>query len=80
MKGFTDPRIRLVRNEVNIGIAKMHNKGIDLARGEYIAMLDHDDVSYPQRLAQQVAFLDAHPDYALIGTWGVVRLIGSIHV
>ena len=70
MKGYTDPRIRLVRNEVNIGIARMHNKGIDLARGEYIAMLDHDDVSYPERLARQVAFLEAHPDYALIGTWG----------
>ncbi len=70
MNGYTDPRIRLVRNEVNIGIAKMHNKGIDLARGEYIAMLDHDDVSYPERLARQVAFLEAHPDYALIGTWG----------
>ena len=66
---YRDPRLRLVRQETNQGIPKTRNKGLELARGEYIALLDSDDYAYPQRLARQVAFLDAHPEYVEIGTW-----------
>jgi glycosyltransferase involved in cell wall biosynthesis len=69
MKSYTDPRVRLVCNESNLGIPKTRNIGIRLARGEYIAMLDSDDYVYPNRLARQVAFLDRHQDYAMVGSW-----------
>src|SRR5574337_256903 len=65
----TDPRVRLVCNEQNLGIPKTRNRGIDLARGEYIAMLDSDDWAYPTRLEKQVAFLDRHRDFAVVGAW-----------
>lgn len=64
-----DPRVRLERNEKNLGIPRTRNRGIDLARGEYLALLDSDDLSLPTRLAAQVAFLDAHPDVAAVGAW-----------
>lgn len=67
---YVDPRIRLERNERNLGIPATRNRGLDLARGEHIAMLDSDDAAYPSRLTKQVAFLDAHPDYAAVGSWG----------
>src|SRR5574337_1130485 len=66
---MTDPRVRLVCNEQNLGIPKTRNRGIDLARGEYIAMLDSDDWAYPTRLEKQVAFLDHHSDFAVVGAW-----------
>lgn len=65
----TDPRVRLVCNGDNLGEFKTRNKGIDLARGEYIAMLDSDDWAYPTRLKKQVAFLDRHRDFAVVGAW-----------
>lgn len=65
---YGDPRIRLVRNQQNQGISKTRNIGLGLARGEYIAMSDHDDISFPSRLEQQVAFLDSHPDFVMVAT------------
>src|SRR5215813_13711547 len=69
VRSYHDPRIRLVCNEANEGIPKTRNKGVQLARGEYLAFLDSDDWAYPERLAKQVAFLDSHPDYAAVGAW-----------
>lgn len=69
IRRFTDPRVHLVTNATCTGIAAARNRGLDQACGEYIATLDSDDYSYPQRLARQVAFLDAHPKQALIGSW-----------
>src|SRR5574337_1544658 len=70
MRSYTnDPRVRLVCNEHNLGIPKTRNRGIDLARGEYVAMLDSDDLAYPSRLEKQVAFLDRHNDFAVVGAW-----------
>lgn len=70
IESYRDPRVRLVRNEQNLGIPRTRNRGLELARGEYIAILDSDDCSYPDRLEKQLAFLDAHPDYAEVGSWG----------
>ncbi len=64
---FDDPRIVYVENDKNLGIAETSNKGISLAKGEYIARQDHDDVSLPERLEKQVAFLDAYPEYGVVG-------------
>ncbi len=69
IRAFSDPRIRLVCNKNNLGIPKTRNRGVELARGQYMAMLDSDDRAYPERLAKQVAFLDNHPEYAQVGSW-----------
>jgi len=65
---FRDEKMRVVYNDQNLGIAATLNKGIALARGEYVALQDHDDVSVPERLAVQVAFLDNHPQIGMVGS------------
>lgn len=62
-----DNRIRYVRSEKKLGIANARNKGFQLARGEYVAFLDCDDVSVPDRLERQVAFMEAHPEVGVSG-------------
>lgn len=64
-----DPRIRLVHNERNIGLIATLNKGLALAEGEYVARMDCDDISRPERLGKQVDFLAAHPGVGVCGTW-----------
>lgn len=66
--GIKDPRIRYYENEQNLGISASRNKLIELSRGEYLAILDHDDISLPQRLEKQVAFLEANPDISAVGS------------
>lgn len=69
-----DARIRVFRNEQNLGIVKTRNRAFREAdpRSTYFAVMDSDDVSMPTRLAHQVAFLDAHPDHALVGGHTIV--------
>jgi glycosyltransferase involved in cell wall biosynthesis len=67
LEQIADPRVRVYHQE-DQGLAAALNHGISLARGRYIARQDHDDWALPARIAQQVAFLDANPDYALVGT------------
>lgn len=69
VKSYTDPRIRYYWNEKNEGISRTRNKLIDLARGQYLAVLDHDDIAMPTRLEEQAAFLDAHPETGVVGSW-----------
>lgn len=69
IKSFKDKRIVYSRNEKNLGISATRNKLIDMARGEYIAVLDHDDICNSNRLEMQVKFLDNHKDVAMIGSW-----------
>lgn len=61
-----DPRIRCVRREPR-GLPHALNAGLELARGEYVARQDADDLSFPERLADQVAYLDSHPEAHLLG-------------
>lgn len=63
-----DPRIRVFTNECNLGRSASLNRLTHLARGEYIARMDSDDLSAPQRLEQQVALLDARPDVDVVGS------------
>lgn len=63
-----DARIVLIKNQENCGLTKSLNKGLDIARGEYIARQDDDDVSYLDRLHKQVAYLDSHPSIAFVST------------
>lgn len=66
VKSYDDARIRFYRNERNLGISQTRNKLIDLASGEYLAVMDHDDVSLPERFEKEAAYLDAHPDVGLV--------------
>lgn len=61
-----DNRIKLFNNEENIGLTKSLNKGLKLARGEYIARQDADDISLPKRLEKQVILLDKDPEIGLV--------------
>lgn len=68
INSVSDSRIS-VFSHANIGLAATLNKGIELAKGKYIARQDNDDISLPQRLSKQVEFLEKHPEVALVGTW-----------
>lgn len=57
----------LIRNEVNIGLTKSLNKGIRVAQGEYIARMDSDDISLPNRFVMQEEFLDENPSVYVVG-------------
>lgn len=61
-----DRRIRILRDGRNVGLAARLNEAIDRARGEYFARMDHDDVSYPERFADQLALLEQKPDLDLV--------------
>jgi len=63
-----DSRIRWIENETHLGLAASLNKGIELARGKYIARIDVDDPSYPMRFERQVQYLEEHPEIGLLGT------------
>jgi len=60
-------RIRAVR-QPNGGLPVARNTGLRHARGEFIALMDHDDLCMPERLSVQVAFLRAHPEVGLCGS------------
>jgi glycosyltransferase involved in cell wall biosynthesis len=82
IKQFHDPRIRYF-NQANQGLASTLNRAIELARGEYVARQDQDDISLPQRFEKQVAFLQTYPDHGMVGTWAEIiegtKITGRIH-
>ncbi|MHA1713815.1 MAG: glycosyltransferase, partial [Candidatus Ranarchaeia archaeon] len=67
LKSYADPRL-IVVNQANRGVTQSLNKAIGMARGQYIARMDADDISLPQRLEMQVEFLEEHPEVGLVGT------------
>ncbi|NDK54535.1 glycosyltransferase family 2 protein [Pontibacter fetidus] len=68
VQSYTDNRIRLVRNERNLGITATLNKGITLATTDLIARMDADDISLPERLRKQYEFMQAYPECCLVGS------------
>lgn len=64
---FKDKRIKYVKKE-NGGVASALNRGLDEANGEYIARMDSDDISLPERFEKQINFLEKHPDISILGT------------
>ena len=67
LQGFGDSRMRIIRHHTNIGAALSRNEALSGARGEFVAIMDADDVCAPNRLERQVAFLDANPLVGLVG-------------
>jgi hypothetical protein len=66
---YSDPRIRLERLQSNKGLPAVLNLGLDLARGDYVARMDSDDICLPHRLTRQILFMDAHPEIGISGAW-----------
>lgn len=68
LDSFNDPRIIRLKNEKNIGLVKSLNRGISVARGEFIARIDADDMSHLDRFQKQMDFLKNHPEVGVLGT------------
>ena len=64
-----DKRIKYSKNNTNMGITPSRNKLLKMARGEYLAIFDHDDISVPERLEKEVKFLDTHPHIGVVSGW-----------
>lgn len=79
VRGFDDRRIRVAALPVNCGIPTARNLGLRMARGAFIAQMDSDDVSTPDRLGKQHDFLQAHPDVHFIGANAVKRIGETRH-
>lgn len=79
IEGMKDDRIFIIKNEVNQGLTKNLNLGLRLARGKYIARMDGDDISLPQRFEKQVRYLEEHPQVMLIScqtmTFGAKKMV-----
>lgn len=74
IKTYNDPRIQLIQKPQNSGYTNSLNYGLGVAKGEYIARMDGDDISLPERFAKQVAFLDRSLDVVVCGTF--FKIIG----
>jgi glycosyltransferase involved in cell wall biosynthesis len=68
LQRYTDSRIVRHTNPQNVGLTKSLNLGLTLTRGTYLARMDADDISRPERLACQVEFMRVHPEVGLLGT------------
>lgn len=85
LRSCTDPRIRIIALEQNLGPAGAAQRGHDAAVGEYIVRADADDLLLPERVQEQVRFMDARPEIGASGSWmelihepGVIRR-GALH-
>lgn len=83
LESLKDTRIKLIRNRKNLGLAASLNKALKLARCDYIARMDADDVSKPERLATQMDFMRRNPEVDICGSFVEVinekgKIIGKI--
>lgn len=69
IRRYTDERIILEKNPANRGIAYSTNRGIELSRGKYLALLDDDDMAAADRIALQVEYLESHEQIDILGGW-----------
>lgn len=69
IKAYKDSRIKLLINETNQGLVFSLNKGFENAIGKYLARMDCDDFSIPDRIEKQVEFMESHPDIGVCGSW-----------
>lgn len=69
LAGYSDPRVRVFPFPENIGRTPALRYALEQARGDYIAVLDADDIAHPKRLARQSAFMDENPEVAIVGSW-----------
>lgn len=81
-----DNRIIVIENEQNIGLTRSLNRALRRAEGRYVARMDADDISMPQRLERQVAYMDTHADVIVCGTryksfgqWSLLGMLTNNH-
>ena len=80
IENLGDPRIRLIRLDQSRGPAGARNAAIEQAQGEFVAILDDDDLMAPHRLGRGVAFLDENPDHVLVAGWvTAIDGTGEVH-
>ena len=65
----TDNRIKVLQNKYAKGIVGASNTGLEASQGKYIARMDADDVSLPDRFEKQHRFMESHPEVGICGTW-----------
>ena len=65
---FDDNRLILLQEKENCGVANALNDGLKLAKGEFIARMDADDISFPERFEKQIAYLEANQNISVVGT------------
>lgn len=68
LKSYSDKRIKIIRNTTNLGLTKSLNKGLAESKGEYIARMDCDDISMPNRFEIQNKFLDENKEIVCVGS------------
>jgi glycosyltransferase involved in cell wall biosynthesis len=68
IEGVSGGRLRVLRNQARLGLAASLNRGLDEARGLYVARLDADDVAFPRRLERQLARIRSGPAIAILGS------------
>jgi len=64
-----DPRIKVIKNNTNLGLAASLNNCFAVSTGDYVARQDGDDVSEPDKLEKQLDFLEQNSEFAMVGTW-----------
>jgi len=69
IQGYKDPRIRLVKNEKNLGTSDTINHALSLITTPYVVRLDQDDVSLPNRIEEQIDYLERHPEVSIVCSW-----------
>jgi hypothetical protein len=77
ISSYHDPRIKFIR-QANLGLASTLNKAIGLACAPLLARQDQDDISMPDRLEKQVAYMQAHPECGLLGSWAQIMEINKL--
>jgi glycosyltransferase involved in cell wall biosynthesis len=82
LAGIDDPRLTYILNPERTSLPRQHNRGLAAARGRFICRFDADDLCAPQRLERELAFLQAHPDVDVVGSWLTVideqgQVVGS---
>lgn len=79
LKSINDERVRVIRNTENVGITKSLNVGLREARGKYIARMDADDISMPERFEIEFSFMEKHPEVIVCGAKiGVIDENGNV--
>ena len=73
-----DERIKYFKNPRNLGISSSRNKLTSLAKGEFLAVIDHDDISVKERFEKQVAFLEANEEVGVVGGFAKMSSNGKI--
>jgi len=68
VRSYSDKRIKYSKNDKNMGISASRNKLIDMAKSPYLAVVDHDDISLPERFAKEVDFLDHYQDVGVVSS------------